>query len=166
MAISPASDLILDVARAADPQKAAATTRALAAASLGADAGAGFAEAFNGAARTAAPAPSYSYQNPVVSTHVAKESRAQKAAIGFESVLLKTFVDEMLPKDAADFFGSGVAGDVWKSMLSQKIADEIAKSGALKLTDRLFATHRDLLRSPPRKGAVAPAPATPTRIKT
>lgn len=164
MSISPPSDLILDVARAADPQKAAATTRALAAASVEADAGAGFAEALDGASRTETAVVNDDYRNPVVTTHVARESRAQKAAIGFASVFLQTFVDEILPKDAVDVFGSGVAGDVWKSMLSQKIANEIAKSGALKLTDRLFATHGDLLHSPSKKDDVAPA--TPTRIKT
>jgi hypothetical protein len=62
-------------------------------------------------------------------------------------VLLKNFVDQMLPKDAVAVFGEGVAGDVWKSMLSEKIANEVAKSGALKLADRLFETHPDLLHS-------------------
>jgi hypothetical protein len=71
----------------------------------------------------------------------------QKATIGLESVLLKSFIDQMLPKDAVEVFGAGVAGDVWKSMLSEKIADEVAKSGALKIGRRLFATHPDLLHS-------------------
>ena len=32
-------------------------------------------------------------------------------------------------------------------MLSEKIANEVAKSGALKLADRLFETHPELLHS-------------------
>src|SRR5208282_6341575 len=98
MAISPASDIILDVARAADPQKAMATTRALDVGSSG-DATAAFSQALDGVA----VAPShrdFSYQNPVASSHGAAGSAAQKAAVGLESVLLKNFIDQMLPKDA------------------------------------------------------------------
>jgi hypothetical protein len=58
----------------------------------------------------------------------------------------------MLPKDAVNVFGGGVAGDVWKSMLSEKIANEVAKSGSLKFASRLFETHPDLLHSNKRQG--------------
>ena len=142
MAISPTSDLILDVARAADPQKALAATRALNGAAAGAD-GAGFTSTLAGFSPSLTR---YGYKNPSP-TLGAAETRAHKAAVGLESVLLKNFVDQMLPKDAVAVFGDGVAGDVWKSMLSEKIANEVAKSGALKLADRLFETHPDLLRS-------------------
>jgi hypothetical protein len=139
MAISPASDIILDVARAADPQKAMATTRALASASSVAptDFGSTLAS-FPGAA-----ARDYSYQNPSLFAG-RDESPERKAAVGLESVLLKSFIDQMLPKDAVAVFGSGVAGDVWKSMLAEKIANQIAKSGALKIGERLVASHPDL----------------------
>ena len=85
-----------------------------------------------------------SYQNPAL-FGARTELPERKAAVGLESVLLKNVIDQMLPKDAVDVFGSGVAGDVWRSMLSDKIANQIAKSGALKISDRLFATHSDLL---------------------
>jgi peptidoglycan hydrolase FlgJ len=140
MAISPASDIILDVAQAADPQKALATTRALASASgrLAPD----FAATLN--SFPANSSAGESYKAPALFAP-RPETPERKAALGLESLLLKNFVDQMLPKDAADVFGSGVAGDVWKSMLSEKIADQIAKSGALKIDDRVFATHSDLL---------------------
>jgi len=93
-----------------------------------------------------------------ITTHgghsVSVETKAHKAAIGVESVLLKSFVDQMLPKDAVNVFGGGVAGDVWKSMLSEKIANEVAKSGSLKFASRLFETHPDLLHSNKRQGMV------------
>ncbi len=149
MAISPASDIILDVARAADPQKAMATTRALDA-GLGGDATTEFSRALDGVAVPSSHRD-FSYQNPVASTLGRQGSAAQKAAVGLESVLLKSFIDQMLPKDAVDVFGAGVAGDVWRSMLSEKIADQVAKSGALKLGTRLFATHQDLLHSAQRQ---------------
>jgi flagellar protein FlgJ len=141
MAISPASDIILDVARAADPGKAMATTRALANSSGAAPAD--FTLALN-SFHDSATTRDLSYQNPAL-FGPRSESPERKAAVGLESVLLKSVIDQMLPKDAVDVFGSGVAGDVWRSMLSDKIANQIAKSGALKIGDRLFATHSDLL---------------------
>ena len=159
MAISPTSDLILDVARAADPAKAQATTRALAAGNSGTASGvepsADFSAALDRMAATpAASTRDYSYHNPTASIQSSVETKAHKAAIGVESVLLKSFVDQMLPKDAVNVFGGGVAGDVWKSMLSEKIANEVAKSGSLKFASRLFETHPDLLHSNKRQGIV------------
>ncbi len=161
MAISPASDIILDVARAADPQKALATTRALDA-GFASDATKEFSRALDGVA-VAPPHRDFSYRNAAASIHGGAASAAQKAEVGLESVLLKSFIDQMLPKDAVEVFGGGVAGDVWKSMLSEKIADQVAKSGVLKLGRRLFATHPDLLHSARQQNFAqfpsAPAPA-------
>jgi hypothetical protein len=163
MTISPASDIILDVARAADPQKAQATTRALAEGSTAADVSNGFSQALDGVSATASGL--YSYRNPGASSQIASATTAQKATVGLESVLLKSFIDQMLPKDAAEVFGGGVAGDVWKSMLSEKIADEVAKSGALKIGSRLFATHPDLLHSLWNKIPASFPPAPPAAAK-
>jgi peptidoglycan hydrolase FlgJ len=159
MAISPVSDLIVDVARAADPQKASAASRAL---------GAGAAPAeFSTALKQSAPplaAGSYAYRAPAHTISPAM-TPARKAEIGLESVLLKTMIDELLPKDAADIYGSGVAGDVWRSMLSEKIANEVAKSGSLHIADRLFATHQDLLQPSTLNKIQPAAPLIETRIK-
>ncbi len=167
MAISPVSDLILDVARAADPQKATAASRALAA---DAPASSGFSSSNFSSVLNQAQSPvdlsRYAYHNAGLDAAPPK-SPEQKAAIGLESVLLKSFVDEMIPKDEADVFGSGVAGDVWRSMLADKIADEMAKSGALKISERLFATHQDLLQSSTVdkiKPSLAPIVPTHTKI--
>jgi peptidoglycan hydrolase FlgJ len=144
LAISPASDLVLDVARAADPQKANATTKVLAAAT--GDVSSDFVAALDRLPSSAALPSGMSYKNPVASV-TAKQTPARKAEIGLESMLLKSMIDQMLPKEASDVYGAGVAGDVWKSMLSEKIAEQIAKSGALKIGERLFATHQNLLQS-------------------
>jgi hypothetical protein len=150
MAISPVSDLILDVARAADPQKAGAATRVLsdgAAPGGAAPSGAATSAEFSSTlSQSASPADigRYAYNNPGATLTPAM-TPARKAAVGLESMLLKSMIDEMLPKDAPDVYGSGVAGDVWRSMMSERIADQVAKSGALGLADRLFATHQDLL---------------------
>jgi hypothetical protein len=159
MAISPVSDIILDVAQAADPRKASATTQALAA---GADASGDFAATLN---RLPASAPVFTAYHDAGAVRTAALTPAQKAARGLESALLKTFVDQMLPKDATAVFGGGVAGDVWKSMLSEKIADQVAQSGALKIADRLFQTHPDLLKSPHKQQIGASLPMLPPQTK-
>jgi peptidoglycan hydrolase FlgJ len=159
MSISPVSDLIVDVARAADPQKASAASRAL-------ETGAA-PETFSATLRQAAPAVdsgSYAYRNPAPTLTPAMTPE-RKAAVGLEGVLLKGMIEEMLPKDAPDVYGSGTAGDVWRSMMSEKIAEEVAKSGALHIADRLFATHQDLLQ-PSTVNKIQPAPPlVDTRMK-
>lgn len=47
----------------------------------------------------------------------------------FEAFVLQTFIQEMLPKEADNVFGSGIAGDIWKSLLSEKLAFEVAQRG-------------------------------------
>ncbi len=55
--------------------------------------------------------------------------------------MLNSFVSEMLPKDASAVFGQGLAGDMWKSMLADQVSRQIAKTDALGIAKRLFATH-------------------------
>lgn len=57
----------------------------------------------------------------------------------FEAVLLQNMVEEMMPKDSQAMFGSGTAGNMWKSMLAEKIAEQIAKSGALGIAEQIAA---------------------------
>jgi hypothetical protein len=161
MAISPVSDLVLDVARAADPQKAAATTRALNDASgVAPDFAAALDSTPSSVASLAAPArvQPYGLAGRAIKT---AQTPAQKAAVGLEATMLKSFVDQMLPKDATHVFGAGVAGDVWKSMLSEHIATELAQSGKLKLASRLFETHPDLLKTHSVHKTAAATPVAP-----
>src|SRR5579871_4285537 len=46
-----------------------------------------------------------------------------------------------VPKDTGSVYGQGYAGDMWRSMLSEQVSRQIAKSGTLGLSRRLFATH-------------------------
>jgi hypothetical protein len=51
--------------------------------------------------------------------------------------MLQTFIQSMLPKNAPNVYGKGTAGEVWKSMLSDKMASEIARSGQVGIAKRL-----------------------------
>ncbi len=55
----------------------------------------------------------------------------------FESFVLRSFVESMLPDKNTSFFGTGTAGQIWKSMLAEKIGDEMAASGGIGIADML-----------------------------
>ncbi len=70
--------------------------------------------------------------------------RAGKAAAAdasaltrFEAVVLQTFIAEMLPQDGDSVYGAGLSGDMWKSMLSEKIAEQVASNGGLGIAERI-----------------------------
>ena len=52
---------------------------------------------------------------------------------------MQTFIQSMLPKNAKNVFGKGIAGDIWKSMLAEKLANEVGRSGQVGLAKRLQA---------------------------
>lgn len=55
----------------------------------------------------------------------------------FEGFVLRTFVEAMLPKENASFFGSGTAGDIWRSMMAERLGEEIAAGGGIGIADLL-----------------------------
>ncbi len=132
MSLAPSTDLVLEVSRAADPQRAAAVVAKLNA--LGQQ-GAGPPKDFETAlSATAPPRPTPT----VVNAPVAAASRASKAQTKLELVMLSEFIGEMLPKDTPSAYGEGYAGDMWRSMLAERVADQIAASGRLGLASHLF----------------------------
>ena len=152
MGIAPSTDIVLEVARAADPERAAAVTAKLnALSSQGAASPQDFAAALDaanaapGAADTnAAPAAvegASGLRARLVNATLARNQRAEKAETKLESVMLGEFIGEMLPKDAQSVYGQGYAGDMWRSMLAERVADQIAASGRLGIASRLFANH-------------------------
>lgn len=130
MAISPPSDIVLDVARAVEPAGLDAARAAL-------------------ARRTGAAMPrgvdaafSLDVAAGVGKTGVAREAQANADAFKrFEAVVLQTFVQTMLPKDAEQVYGKGLAGDMWKSMMSEKIADVMTDRGGIGIAARLLGDH-------------------------
>lgn len=167
MAISPPSDIILDVARAADPERLKVATAKLD--RLADTAGTAFASlmpavseaggalsALADAGPVVDPSPSAPFdlhrarlrlQNEtalasrVDGAAAAAGDRRSKALESFEAMVLSTFVGSMLPEGAEDVYGSGTAGDVWKSMLSDQLGKQMAKAGGIGIADRLIAGH-------------------------
>ena len=84
----------------------------------------------------------------------AKAAKAQKS---FEAFALQTFIGSMLPKENNKMFGTGNAGKMWQSLLAEKLADQIAASGRLKLLPQQQA---GVATPSAPNGAVAPASAS------
>lgn len=120
MAISPPSDIVLDVARAADGEAlevAKARLRGMA------DAASATKEAFEAAA-------------PQVRQALRRSQ--PETFVKFEGMVLQTFVQSMLPSQAENVFGSGVAGEMWKSLLAEKVAAQMAERGGIGIAQRVL----------------------------
>jgi Rod binding domain-containing protein len=154
LSINPPSDIVLGVANAADPQKLREAAAQLARAGGGVPAGADVvssaaapsAAARMTAAQAAKPAfapPPAAFQSqvakPLAKTGAKPEAEAYKK---FEAYMLQTFVESMLPKDAPNVFGSGPAGNIWRSMLAEHLANEIARGTSFGIAEQI-AKHRE-----------------------
>ncbi len=146
MPFNPGADVVLEVLNAADPARARLAAERLEA--LGANPPAGaFAADLDRAAGPSPPAAAglADARSALAAATLAPDA-ASHAKVNFEAMLINSFVGEMLPKNADSVFGEGTAGDIWRSMLSEQISQQMAKSGALGLSRRLFATHEVLPR--------------------
>jgi Rod binding domain-containing protein len=151
MVFNPRTDVILEVASAADPSRATVAAQRLNALAGSNVPRADFAADLDRAASTTSVMTA-----PLASTAGAR-SRLAEAAGGpdklgqaktqFEAMMLNSFVGELLPKDTGEVFGQGMAGDMWRSMLAEQVSMQIAKSGKLGLARRLFYTHEFETRS-------------------
>jgi flagellar protein FlgJ len=132
VSINPPSDLLLDVARAADPAKSSAAAERLA--RIAANDGAGdedFSDVLDGV-ETSSPAPSGAALPPDPSAiKLAKLDNAPKDAElkayqGIEALVLQNLVETMLP-DSEEFFGAEAGAGIWKSMLAQELGTDLSK---------------------------------------
>ncbi len=138
MAISPPSDIVLDVARAADP----------------ADIRKAHAELLGRAGQSDAPFQAAGLAN----------ARASRPAAGaesfrrFEAMVLQTFIQNMLPKDADGVYGKGLAGDMWKARMSEHMADVVAERGGIGIARSLASAHYLAAGRPDAAGPVSANP--------
>ena len=141
MAIQPPSDILLDVARAADPVQVRAATARLA--KLAADPAmidADFGKALAGAKTSALPVtppPSVPSGGPTLTrTPTQQKDIYQK----FEAVLLRNFVASILPKDD-DLYGDKNSADAYRSMMAEQLANQIAKAGGIGIAKAVEHAH-------------------------
>lgn len=113
MGISITSDLVMDVMRAAEPSKLASARQRLGGTSAVADVG-----------------------KPTSPQQIARS----KANQDFEAAMLRTFTEQMMPKEASSLYGDGTAGNIWRSLQVDLMSQQIAKAGGIgiaKMLDRV-----------------------------
>ncbi|MDQ0457013.1 Rod binding domain-containing protein [Rhizobium paknamense] len=159
MAISPPSDLVLDVVRAADPsamadaqQKLQSARAAVKAASLN-EKSAGFDVAMNTMNSAASRAGLGNATSHIKTEDIPKPYRQ------YEGVILQNFVQSMLPKDSEAVFGKGNAGAIWKSMMAEQIGNTIAERGGIGIAKQMYSEQLSKMRDKGTQNVVADADA-------
>ncbi len=153
MSITPPSDIVMDVARAADParyQEAAAKLSQP-----------GDPAAFAAATAEAARDAGYGGLHMPIDARGAltslKNDTTLKGAADpyrkFEGQVLAQFIETMLPDKSEAVYGKGNTGNLWKSMLAEQVGQQIAKSGGIGIA-------RMLENAQPNKAPTLPAAAT------
>lgn len=155
MAISPLSDIVLDVAKAADPASysaAAGRLQRLAGTAAAVPPMPGpdipvqesFAEALGSVTSPRPVAPHTPFDPALALVRMQnQDALADSPFQKYESFVLSSFVETMLPKDSEVLFGSGTAGEIWKSMLAEGLGSQLARVGGIGIADMLSSAMKD-----------------------
>lgn len=137
VAISPPSDIVLDVIKAADPQSVRQAHETLAKSSVQV-ASAGDAKAAGAAFERSFGAARLAGGNETGADSAAVDPATRSSYEKFEAMVLQNFVKSMLPQDAETFFGEGTAGDMWKGMMAEELGTMLAKGGGIGIAESLL----------------------------
>lgn len=135
MAIQTATDLILDVVRAADPATAAKAESVLAAAASLKSGAAAKTNEFALEVASAKADLSGLRNAPELAPPAGSTKESYQK---FEAMMLQNFVKSMLPTDSEEMFGKGTAGEIWKGMMAEQIGNVMAKGGGIGIADRMM----------------------------
>lgn len=141
MAISPPSDILSEVARAADPARYQAAAQKLAAGAPAAE-GASFDDAVRAMASRSVGGGTDVYQIRTAMRSDAQSAAAEKAkrtSQEFEAFILQTFIESMLPQNAENTYGKGTAGSIWKSMMAEQVGAQIARAGGIGIAQHILS---------------------------
>jgi flagellar protein FlgJ len=130
VSISPISDIVMDVARAADPVKSRAAAEKLSRGEASNQASIGdFGKVLTNASTTRHASLTSFGGGGTKSPEILPRTDARtKAYRGLEQLVLKNLVESMLPKESGAFFGTGTAGDIWRSFLADQLATQAGKT--------------------------------------
>lgn len=142
MAISPPSDIVLDVARAADPQRMQLAFERLQRLGVPGGAATQFASLVDesGAAKGLSGAREHFAALAAAEKAAAADTPAAKTARQFEAQVASTFIQQIMPEAKPETYGSGLSGDVWRSMMADQIAGQISKGAGLGIREKVQAS--------------------------
>ncbi|MDF1610121.1 rod-binding protein [Hoeflea sp. YIM 152468] len=150
MSIQTATDIILDVVRAADPAVAKKAEAVLQAASIRKSEQAAATPAFQHQLLASAELQDLRASAAAVSTDDKKAESYQR----FEAMMLQNFIGSMLPKDSEQLYGKGMSGEIWKGMMAEQLGAVLAKGGGIGIADRLMGNSFDAVPKPESADAI------------
>jgi hypothetical protein len=56
-------------------------------------------------------------------------------------MVLRNFMETMLPKENEAVYGKGLAGDMWKSLMAEQLANVVAERGGIGIADRVLGDY-------------------------
>ncbi len=129
MSIQPPSDIVLDVAQAADPLKSMAATQKLMRAAASDPSEQGFGDVMENVSAPMADAANAQSRLGFMSVgsgsaHPGPVDAKTKAYKGLEALVFQNLFETTLPHDES--LGTGMAGDVWRSMLAEQLGKQTA----------------------------------------
>ncbi len=148
MSINPASDIVLDVAKAADPVKFRVAAEKLS------EGNSTIRISMNDFDQTLARVNamqevsrnSYAADGRGHFEILPRGGSQMKAYKGLEQLVLKNLVETMLPKDSGVLYGNGTAGDIWRSFLADQLATQVGKSIDLGVVPKSTPTSNSATR--------------------
>jgi len=129
VSIFPATDIVSDVARAADSKRAqlawsrlehASAARAVATRSK-----------IGSSVENAAAVVPFSPSGAQLQSAQRDASQPASAAQKFEAFLLQSWLETLLPKEETGVFGLGGAGNVWRSLVAEQLGEQLARAGGI-----------------------------------
>jgi Rod binding domain-containing protein len=129
LAISPPSDIVLDVAKAADPSALEAARGRLEQIARSGAAPAAFSSVLGGTTADRAL------------RDASRTGAVPETFVKFEAMVLQTFMQSILPSDTETTYGGGMAGEMWKSLLAEQLGEVLARRGGIGIADRILADH-------------------------
>lgn len=150
MSIQTATDIILDVVRAADPAVAQRAEAMLEAASARKSGQAAATPAFQRQLLAATDTSAISVNSEVP----AAPDRSLEVYQKFEAMILQSFIGDMLPTDSEQLYGKGTAGEIWKGMMAEQLGAVLAKGGGIGIAARMMGDRFDAAVAPESADAI------------
>lgn len=139
MSIQTATDLILDVVRAADPAVAQKAEAMLEAASARKTEIAAKSPAFEHQLLASTDPSKVLAPVPAAATSEHTPDQVKETYQRFEAMILQSFIGSMLPQDSEELYGKGTAGEIWKGMMAEQLGAALAKGGGIGIAERMLA---------------------------
>lgn len=150
MSIQTATDIILDVVRAADPAVAQRAEAMLEAASARKSEQAAATPAFQRQLLAATDTSAISVNSEVP----AAPDKSLEVYQKFEAMILQSFIGDMLPTDSEQLYGKGTAGEIWKGMMAEQLGAVLSKGGGIGIAARMMGDRFDAAVAPESADAI------------